>query len=96
MIFVTIASDAECQALRLLTRRAVGRIAQRALMVLWSAERVSVSEIAARLHAKPKTVRKWLRRFIRNGSAGLCDSPRAGRPRADTALTRQALWMQSH
>lgn len=95
MIFVTIASEAECQALRVLTRRAVGRVAQRAWMVLWSAERVSITEIAARLHLKPKTVRKWLRRFARHGIAGLCDLPRTGRPRTDTGVACQAVWMQS-
>ncbi len=95
MIFVTIASAAECQALHALTRQAVGRVAQRALMVQWSAERVSVTEIAARLRCKPKTVRRWLRRFAHSGSAGLCDLPRRGRPRTDTVVARQALWMQS-
>jgi len=64
-------------------------------MVLWSAERVSVAETATRLYLKPKTVRKWLRRFARHGSAGLCDLPRAGRPRTDTPVARQAVWMQS-
>jgi hypothetical protein len=47
MLFVTIASEDECQALRDLTRQAAGRVALRALMVLWSAERITVAEIAA-------------------------------------------------
>ena len=96
MLFVTIASESECQALRDLTRHAAGRVALRALMVLWSAERVSVPEIAARLSCRPKTVRKWLGRFKHDGTAGLCDLPRAGRPRADTAAARQAIWAQAH
>jgi transposase len=96
MLFVTIASESECQALRDLTRHAAGRVALRALMVLWSVERVPVPEIAARLACRPKTVRKWLGRFKRHGSAGLCDLPRAGRPRADTAVARQAVWAQAH
>jgi transposase len=96
MLFVTIASEDECQALRDLTRQAAGRVTLRALMVLWSAERVPVAEIAARLSCRPKTVRKWLRRFARNGVAGLLDLPRAGRPCSDTAVARQAVWTQSH
>jgi transposase len=96
MLFVTIASEAECQALRDLTRQAAGRVALRALMVLWSAERVPIAEIAARLSCRPKTVRKWLRRFARSGVAGLLDLPRAGRPRSDNAVARQAVWTQSH
>jgi hypothetical protein len=47
MLFVTIASESECQALRNLPRQAAGRVALRALMVLWSAERLPVAEIAA-------------------------------------------------
>ncbi|MBV9927522.1 MAG: IS630 family transposase [Acidobacteria bacterium] len=96
MLFVTIASESECQALRDLTRQAAGRVALRALMVLWSAARVPIPEIASRLHCRPKTVRKWLRRFEREGTAGLLDLPRAGRPRADTAVARQAVWAQAH
>lgn len=96
MLFVTIASEAECQALRDLTRQAAGRVALRALMVLWSAQRVPVAEIAARLSCRPKTVRKWLRRFKRDRAAGLLDLPRTGRPRADTAVARQAVWTQAH
>ncbi|PYS92542.1 MAG: hypothetical protein DMF64_08610 [Acidobacteria bacterium] len=37
-------------------------------MVIWSDEQVSVAEIALRLHCRPKTVRKWLRRFKRSGA----------------------------
>lgn len=96
MLFVTIASEEECQAVHALTRQATGRVALRALMVLWSAERVPVSEIAARLRCRPKTVRKWLRRFKRGRTAGLCDLPRAGRPRTDTEVALQAVWMQTH
>jgi transposase len=94
MLFVTIASEEECQALRALTRQAVGHVALRALMVLWSAERVPVLEIASRLSCQPKTVRKWLRRFQRERVAGLADLPRAGRPRTDNEVALQALSAQ--
>ncbi len=96
MLFVTIASESQCQALTDLTRHAVGRVAQRAWMVLWSAERIPVTEIAARLRCRPKTVRKWLRRFARDGTAGVADLPRCGRPTTETIAARQAVWTQLH
>lgn len=95
MLFVTIASEQECQALHGLTRQAVGRVAMRALMVLWSAQRVSVTEIALRLHCRPKTIRKWLRRYQRDGATGLFDLPRCGRPHTDTAVARQVVRTQT-
>lgn len=96
MIFLTIASEAESQALMELTTQAVGRVAQRAWMALWSAERVPVAEIARRLRCRPKTVRKWLARYGRGGAAALDDLPRSGRPPTDTAVARQAVWTQAH
>lgn len=96
MLFVTIASESESQALADLTRHAVGRLAARAWMVLWSAERVPVSEIARRLRCRPKTVRKWLGRFQRAGAASLADLPRSGRPPSATELSAQAVWTQLH
>jgi transposase len=63
-------------------------------MVLWSSERVSVAEIAARLRRRPKTVRKWLRRFAHAGAAGLADLPRAGRPPSTTAVAPQVVRTQ--
>jgi transposase len=96
VLFVTIASESESQALADLTRHAAGRIAARAWMVLWSSERVPVTEIAARLRRRPKTVRKWLRCFARYGAAGLADSPRPGRPSGTTAVAAQAVRAQLH
>ena len=92
MLFVTIASEGECQALRDLTRQAAGRVALRALMVLWSAEGTPVGQIAARLSRRPKTVRKWLRRFARGGVAALVDLPRSGRPATTAGVAAQAVW----
>jgi len=93
MIFITI-SEPERQALERLTQQAVGRVAQRAWMVLWSAEGVSVQEIARRLHCKPKSVCKWLRRYHREGWEGLSDRPRSGRPRHVTAVDEQVIFTQ--
>lgn len=96
MIFVTIASEAESQALLELTSHAVGRVAQRAWMVLWSSEQAPVAEVARRLRCRPKTVRKWLGRYRRGGATALSDLPRAGRPPTETAIVRQAVWAQVH
>jgi transposase len=94
MIFVTIADQQQRQELEWLTRSAVGRVAQRALMVIWSSEKVAVAEIALRLHCKPKCVRKWLRRFDNGGANALMDLPRSGRPSKLSEVARQAVFMQ--
>lgn len=96
MIFVSTLSSAERQALKAMTRQEVGRVAERAWYVLWSAEQVSVPEIAARMQCQPKTVRKWLRRFRAAGSDGLQDRPRSGRPTHRSPGGEQAVWMQVH
>jgi hypothetical protein len=69
MIFVNTLSPEARQELAQLTQQAVGRVAQRAWMVLWSAEAVPVPEIARRFHCQPKTARRWLRRYQRTGAA---------------------------
>lgn len=94
MIFVSTLSEAERQALKDLTQRAIGRVAARAWFVLWSAEQVPVPEIAARLHCKNKTVRKWLRRYQKDGLCGLQDLPRSGRPTKRSPGLQQAVFMQ--
>lgn len=94
MIFVNTLNDEARQALTDLAWHAPGRVAQRAWMVLWSAEQVSVPDIAQRLHCCAKTVRKWLRRYRQEGVAGLSDRVRGGRPRTLTLGTEQALFTQ--
>jgi len=94
MIFVSTLSNAERQALRTMTRQAVGRVAERAWYVLWSAQQVSVPEIAARMQCKPKTVRKWLRRYQTAGIDGLHDQSRCGRPTRRSPGLEQAVFMQ--
>lgn len=66
--------------LRELTRVASGRVALRALMVLWRAEGLSQSEIAQRLACHRDTVSLWLERYRTLGLAGLEDEARSGRP----------------
>lgn len=94
MLFVNIASDVDRQALALLTQSAVGRVAQRAWMVIWSDAQVTVQEIAARLRYQPKCVRKWLHRYRAGGCTALADLPRCGRPTKLDAIAEQAVFCQ--
>ena len=91
MIYVRTLTDDELQELKRMTRQAIGRVAQRAQMVLLSAQRRTVPEIARIYAVESKTVRKWLRRFDAEGPAGLCDEPRSGRPRKLTDGVRTKL-----
>ena len=81
MIFVRKLTDAESRELRLMTRQAVGRVSLRAHMVLLSAQRHSVPEIATLFDTSHATVRFWIDRFGERGCDGLYDDPRSGRPR---------------
>lgn len=81
MLYVREPEDDEYQELRRMTRQAIGRVSQRAQMVLLSAQHRSVPEIATIFAITPASVRSWLRRFDQNGPAGLYDVPRSGRPR---------------
>jgi Helix-turn-helix domain len=54
---------------------------QRARIVLYAAEGVPDTEIAARLDTSPGLVGRWRRRFAAERLDGLKDKPRAGRPR---------------
>ena len=91
MIYVRTPMDAELDELKRMTRQEIGRVGQRAQMVLLSAQRRTVPEIAAIFAVKYKTVRKWLRRFDEYGPAGLYDEPRSGRPRKLTDDVRDSL-----
>jgi hypothetical protein len=53
----------------------------RAVMVLLSARGLAPAEVAALLGCHPSTVRRWIGRFNAEGTAGLADRPRYGRPR---------------
>src|SRR5438552_8415556 len=78
----------EVWQLRELTRTAVGRVALRALMVLWRAEGRTTLEIAARLDCHRDTVTLWLARYRTLGLRGLEDEPRSGRPPSLDAAAR--------
>jgi transposase len=81
MIYVRQPTPDEATELKRMTRQAVGRVSQRAQIVLLSAQRRAVPEIAAIFALDPAVVRKWIRRFDAAGPLGLLDEPRSGRPR---------------
>ena len=83
------------RTLKQLTRRAVGRVALRAQMVLLSSRGYTVPQIAAIFEVGEDVVRTWLHRFQHDGPDGLADRPRPGRPPRDR-LARQIVDTQMH
>src|SRR5438552_19117982 len=81
--------------LKRLTRRAVGRVALRAQMVLLSGRGYPVAQIAAIFEVGEDVVRTWLHRYRQDGPDGLADRPRPGRPPEDR-LARQIADAQMH
>src|SRR4051812_5818526 len=61
--------------LREMRRRAIGRVAMRAQMVLLSARGYTVSQIAEIFELGEDVVRDWLHRFQERGPDGLEDRP---------------------
>lgn len=55
--------------------------ARRARALLLLADGVAYVETARRVGLADRHVRKWVRRFVRDGLDGLEDLPRSGRPR---------------
>lgn len=84
MIFVRGMSQEEKAELRRMTRREIGRVSQRAHMILLSSEQRSVPEIAAIFAVSRATVRHWIEQFDTYGPAGLHDGSRRGRPSKPT------------
>ena len=68
-----------------MARHEIGRISQRAQMILWFAQTRSVPEIATIFDTTAATVWFWIRRFDRLGPSGLHDEARCGRPRRATS-----------
>jgi transposase len=94
MIKVGPLSPEQRRALMVMRRRAVGRVALRAQMVLWSAQGMPARRIAELLEVGEDVVRTWLRRYREAGPAGLEDRPRPGRPPKDR-LARQIVDAQA-
>lgn len=83
MVRIGPLSDEQRRALERVRRRAVGRVSQRAHMVLLSARGYTVEQIAEIFGAGQDVVRKWLHRYEASGPPGLDDRPRPGRPPKD-------------
>jgi transposase len=80
MIRIGPLSDDQRQALERVRRGAVGRVSQRAHMVRLSARGYTVEQLVEIFGVGEDVVRKWLRRYEREGPRGLDDRPRPGRP----------------
>jgi hypothetical protein len=78
MIHVTRPRDDELPELKRMMRQEVGRVSQRAHMVLLSADHHPMPEIAAFSAYSRATVRSWLRRFDRLGPHRSDRIPRPG------------------
>lgn len=91
MRYVRALGDEERAELTRMTRQAVGRVSQRAQMILLSSERRTVPQIAALFATSLTTVRFWIGRFETSGPSGLYDAPRSGRPQTVTATGEHAL-----
>ncbi len=77
-------TNEECEELKRMTRQEIGRVSQRAQMVLLDDQGRIPTETARIFDTCVPTVRFWLRRFSAGGTAGLHDEPRSGRPRKVT------------
>jgi transposase len=84
MLYARQATDQEEEELKRMVRREVGRVSQRAQMVLLSIRHRSVPEIANIFSVCEPTVRFWIHSFNAHGPDGLYDQPRSGRPRKVT------------
>ncbi|MHC1726965.1 MAG: transposase [Syntrophobacteraceae bacterium] len=84
MIYVRTPDKKEHLELKRIKRKEVGRVSQRAHMVLLSAQRWAVPEIAALFEVSQATVRAWIRKFEALGPEGLYDDNRSGRPRKES------------
>jgi transposase len=83
MVRIGPLSDEQRQTLERVRRRAVGRVSQRAHMVLLSARGYTVEQIAEIFGMGEDVVRTWLDRYEQDGPLGLDDRPRPGRPPKD-------------
>ena len=83
MVRIGPLTDEQRQTLERVRRRAVGRVSQRAHMVLLSARGYTVEQIAEIFGLGEDVVRTWLHRYERQGPLGLDDRPRPGRPPTD-------------
>ena len=75
MIYARCPTEQECLELERMMRQAVGRISQRAHIILLSTQRRPVPELASLFGRSRPTVRFWIHRFNTAGPQGLYDKP---------------------
>lgn len=97
MMYVREPTESEREELHRMSRQAVGRVSQRAQMVLLSARKETVPHIAQIFEVSRATVRFWLKRFNQYGPPGLYDEDRQGRPPKVTPEVEQqiAKWIEN-
>ena len=91
MLYARQPTDQEQEELKRMVRREVGRVSQRAQMILQSIRHKKVPEIAEFFGVCEPTVRFWIHSFNRHGPDGLYDQPRSGRPRKVTEDVRDEI-----
>ncbi len=69
-------------------RKGERRMAERAQVILLSAQGFTVAQVRAKTGLSAKACSKWRKRFAATGLDGLADMPRAGRPRSIAPETR--------
>lgn len=73
-------TDDEHEELQRMTQQEVGRVAERARMVLLSARGFTVQQIMKVFEVVDETLYRWFDRFDEEGPEGLYDRERSGRP----------------
>ena len=91
MLYARQPTDEERKELERMTRQEVGRVSQRARMILLSVRRKTIPEIADIFEVDCATVRFWIHRFNADGPDGLYDQERSGRPRKVTQEVKDAI-----
>lgn len=91
MLYARRPTDEELQELKRMTRQEVGRVSQRAQMILLSIRRKAVPEVASILEVCCATVRFWIKRFDAEGPVGLYDRERTGRPPKSTRKVKDTI-----
>ncbi len=90
MLFVRPLCDAEVVELQRMTRQEIGRVSQRAHMILLSSQHRTVPELTKLFDTTAPTVRYWIKQFDQHGPPGLYDQPRSGRPhKADVQVCQR-------
>lgn len=78
--FVRTPNQHEYDQLHRMTQQEVGRVAERARIVLLSARHYTVPDLCQIFEMTDDTIYKWFDRFDEQGPEGLFDLPRSGRP----------------